>query len=150
MAVKDRLIADLESAIRSGDSIRVSVIRFLRNGIQYEEKTQGKPLDDDGVHRVLSRQVNEHRESIHAFEAGGRTDLVDKEKAELVILESYLPPQLTADELMGLVRQVVAEVGAARPEDKGKVMGRLMPQIRGKADGAVANQLVTSILAGEL
>lgn len=150
MGVKEGLQVDLKNAIRSGDSDRVSVIRLLRNAIQYLEKSQGKPLNDEDVLLLVARQANQCRESIDAFLSGNRHDLADKEKLELAILETYLPPQMTRDQLTELARQSVAEVEATDPSQKGKVMARLMPQIKGKADGALANQLVTDILSGNI
>ena len=150
MGVKEGLQVDLRDAIRSRDSDRVSVIRLLRNSIQYLEKSQGKPLNDDDVIMVVARQANQCRESIEAFLAGNRQDLADKEQLELAILETYLPTQMTRDQLIELAHQSITEVGATGLNEKGKVMARLMPQIRGKADGALANELVMAILSGSL
>ena len=142
-------MADLKVALQEKDASRALVIRYLRNAIQYREKDVGKELDEAAVMEILSRQVRERRESITAFEAGQRHDLVEKEKAELVILEAYLPEQLSQEEVLDLARQVITDVGATTIRDKGKVMSRLMPQIRGKSDGNVANEVVTQLLSGE-
>ena len=150
MGVKEGLQVDLKDAIRSGDSARVSIIRLIRNSIQYAEKSQGKSLNDEDVLMLVARQANQCRESIEAFVAGNRHDLADKEHLELSILETYLPLQMTRDQLTELARQSVAEVQATDPSEKGKVMARLMPQIKGKADGALANELVTAILSGNI
>ena len=149
MPLKEQLVADLKAALREHHSTRALVIRYLRNAIQYEEKAKGSPLDDASVMEILARQVRERRESISAFEAGQRQDLVEKEKTELAILEVYLPEQLGRQEILVLARQVVAELGASDPRDKGKVMGKLMPQIKGKADGSVANELVNQLLSSD-
>ena len=95
---------------------------------------------------VVAKQVNDRRESIRMFEQGNRSDLVSKETAELVVLEEYLPPQLTRDELTQMIQRIISETGAITISDKGKVMGQLMPQVRGKADGTQVNELVTEIL----
>ena len=142
-------MADLKVALQDKDASRALVIRYLRNAIQYREKDLGKELDEAAVMEILARQVRERRDSIAAFEAGQRHDLVEKERAELAILEAYMPDQLSQDEILELARQVVAEVGATSIRDKGKVMGKLMPQIRGKGDGNVANDAVTQLLSGE-
>ena len=142
-------MADLKVALQDKDASRALVIRYLRNAIQYREKELGKELDEVAVMEILARQVRERRDSIAAFEAGQRHDLVEKERAELAILEAYMPDQLSQDEILELARQVVAEVGATSIRDKGKVMGKLMPQIRGKGDGNVANDAVTQLLSGE-
>jgi uncharacterized protein YqeY len=149
MPLKEQLVADLKVALQQKDAPRALVIRYLRNAIQYREKDVGKELDEAAVMEILSRQVRERRESITAFEAGQRHDLVEKEKAELAILEAYLPEQLSQEEILDLARQVVTEVGATTIRDKGKVMSKLMPQIRGKGDGNVANEVVTQLLSGE-
>ncbi len=149
MPLKEQLVADLKVALQEKDASRALVIRYLRNAIQYREKDIGKELDEAAVMEILSRQVRERRESIAAFEAGQRHDLVEKEKAELAILEAYLPEQLSQEEILDLARQVVTEVGATTIRDKGKVMSKLMPQIRGKGDGNVANEVVTQLLFGE-
>ncbi len=149
MPLKEQLVADLKVALQEKDASRALVIRYLRNAIQYREKDVGKELDEAAVMEILSRQVRERRESITAFEAGQRHDLVEKEKAELAILEAYLPEQLSQDQILDLPRQVVTEVGATTIRDKGKVMSKLMPQIRGKGDGNVANEVVTQLLSGE-
>ena len=149
MPLKEQLVADLKVALQEKDASRALVIRYLRNAIQYREKDIGKELDEAAVMEILSRQVRERRESIAAFEAGQRHDLVEKEKAELAILEAYLPEQLSQEEILDLARQVVTEVGATTIRDKGKVMSKLMPQIRGKGDGNVANEVVTQLLSGE-
>ena len=149
MPLKEQLVADLKVALQEKDASRALVIRYLRNAIQYREKDIGKELDEAAVMEILSRQVRERRESITAFEAGQRHDLVEKEKAELAILEAYLPEQLSQEEILDLARQVVTEVGATTIRDKGKVMSKLMPQIRGKGDGNVANEVVTQLLSGE-
>ncbi len=147
MALTDQLQGDLYQAMRARDAIRVSVIRLLRSGIGYQEKETQKPLDDAEVLEIISRQVRQRRESIEMYQKGHRQDLVDKETAELAILQEYLPAQLSEDELSDLVRQVIAEVGATGAKDKGRVMGLTMPQVRGKAEGGAVNQVVTKLLA---
>ena len=146
MTTRDRIEDDIRQAMRSRDQARLDALRYLKSAIQMVEKTKGESLDDAGVAEVVTKQANDRRESIRMFEQGGRADLVAKESAELAVLEVYLPPQLSDEELTALVRQVVEEVGAATIRDKGKVMGRLMPQVRGKADGTKVNALVTEAL----
>ncbi len=146
MTLRDTLEDDIHAAMRSRDQSRLEALRSLKSAIQMEEKSRGKPLDQDSLLQVVVKQVNDRRESIRMFEQGNRGDLVAKESADLAVLEAYLPPQLSHDELVALVRQVIAEVGATTERDKGKVMGRLMPQVRGKADGTEVNALVTQML----
>ena len=146
MTLRDRIEEDIHQAMRGRDQARLEALRFLKSVIQMTEKTQGKSLDDDGVVDVIAKQVNDRRESIRMFKQGNRGDLVAKESADMSVLEAYLPPQLSAEELDQIVRQVIGEVGATTIQDKGRVMGRLMPQVKGKADGAQVNDLVTQLL----
>jgi uncharacterized protein YqeY len=147
MTTRDRLESDIRDAMRSRNQGRLDALRFLKNAIQMTEKDQMTELDETGVLDVVAKQVKDRRESIRMFQEGGRDDLVAKESAELTILEAYLPPQLGQEELVQIVQAVIAEVGAASMRDKGRVMGKVMPQIRGKADGSQVNTLVDELLA---
>ena len=146
MTLRDKLEDDIRESMRSRDQARVDALRFLKAAVQAAEKNDGKALDDQLMTDVVSKQVNDRRESIRMFQQGGRTDLATKESAELKVLEGYLPPQLNPEELEKLIRALVSEVGATSIKDKGKLMGRLMPQVKGKADGTMVNELVTQIL----
>ena len=146
MVLRERLEDDIRQSMRQRDQARLDALRFLKFAVQAVEKERGEALDDQSMIEVVARQANDRRESIRAFELGDRVDLAAKESADLAVLEQYLPPQLDQDEILKLVEAVIAEVGAAGPRDKGKVMGRLMPQVRGKADGTVVNRIVTEIL----
>lgn len=131
----ERLLADLQEAVRSGDVTRREVIRFLRAEIKNVEIEKGRPLTDDEIIEVIRRQIKMRREAIEQFAQGGRTDLVDRESAQIAVLEQYLPPQLSPDELLALARQVVEEVGAAGPKDMGKVMPVLRARVGPRAEG---------------
>lgn len=147
MPLKDRLDEDLKSAIRAQDALRRNVLRSLRSEVHNEEIAQQKPLeDDDAIIGVISRQVRQRRESISEFRKGNRDDLVQREESELSVLLEYLPQQLTPEEIADMARAAVQEVGARGPGDKGRVMGKLMPMVRGRADGSVVNEVVTGIL----
>ena len=132
--------------MRSHDQARLDALRFFKNAVLAVEKEQKKELDDAGVIEVATKQASDRRDSIKAFEEGGRVVAAAKEAAELVVLEEFLPPQMSAEELMELIKATVSEVGAASIQDKGKLMGKLMPQVRGKADGTVVNQMATEYL----
>ena len=146
MAIRERLEADIVAAMRSRNQQRLDALRYLKSAINRVEIDQRTTLDDAGVIDVVVRQVKDRRDSIRMFRQGNRSDLVAKETADLAILEEYMPPQLDEAELTRLVQQVISEVGAATMQDKGKVMGRLMPQVQGKADGALVNSLVSRLL----
>ena len=135
--------------MRNRNQSRLDALRFLKNAIQLTEKDQMKDLDETAVLDVVAKQVKDRRESIRMFQEGGRDDLVAKESAELTILEEYMPPQLDQEELTRIVREAIAEVGATTARDKGRVMGRVMPQVRGKADGSQVNILVDELLAAQ-
>ena len=148
MTMKSRLEDDLKQAMRSRDTVRRDVIRYLRSEIRNQEIRVQEELDDDGVVQVLSRQAQQRRDSIEAFEGAGRNDLVEKEQAELAIIMEYMPQQMTRDEIASLVQQVVTDVGATGPGDMGKVMSQIMPQVRGRAEGREVSSIVMETLRG--
>lgn len=148
MPLQDRLVEDIKDAMRQRDELRRTTLRMIRSAIQYEEIAKQEPLDDPGVVDILSRMVRQHQESITEFQRGNRPEMVEREEAELAIVRSYLPEQLSSDDIAELARKIIADVGAAGPGDMGKVMGQLMPQVRGKADGGEVSRVVTELLAG--
>ena len=146
MTLRDRIEGDIHDAMRRRDQARLDALRYMKSAILLVEKDKRKTLDDAGLVEVTSKQANDRRESIRMFEQGNRSDLVAKEAADLAVLEEYLPAPIDQEELAQLVQAVIKEVGATSARDKGRVMGRLMPQVRGRADGAQVNALVTQIL----
>ena len=146
MGLREKLEDDIKSAMRNHDQARLDALRFLKFAVQAVEKDQKSELDDDGVIIVATKQASARRDSIKAFEEGGRDSMAAKEAAELVILEEFLPPQMSTDEIMVSIQSIAAEIQASSLQDKGKLMGKLMPQTRGKADGSVVNQMVTEYL----
>ena len=144
--IKDRLEEDIRNTMRARDRERLETLRFLKSQIQLTEKNNLKELDESGVTDVVAKQVKDRRESIEMFGQGGRADLVAKEEASLTILLEYMPEQLGEDEIEAIARQAIADTGAAGPGDRGKVMGRIMPQVRGKADGSQVNAIVSRLL----
>lgn len=148
MSLRGRLDEDLKEAMRQRDSTRRSVIRYVRSELHNQEIASRKPLDEDGIVGVLSKQAQQRRESIEAFRSGNRDDLVAKEEAELAIILEYLPKQMSQEELASLARRAIEEVGATGPQHMGKVMGHLMPQIRGRAEGRSTSAIVSDLLKG--
>jgi hypothetical protein len=148
MALKDQLDADLKSAMRDKDTVKLSVVRMLKSAIKYREIEAMKPLDDAGVLQVVSGEIKRHKDSIEQYRAGHRQDLVEKEEAELVILQSWLPAQLAEGELKALVEAAVVKTGASGPRDMGTVMKALLPDVQGKADGKLVSELVKARLSG--
>jgi len=147
MSLNDRLMADLKDAMRKHQEVRVSAIRMARSAIAYEAIDRGRPLDDGEIIGVLSRLIKQRRESIEAFEKGNRPDLVAREQEELEILLSYMPQQMSRDEIVQEARATIREVGATGPGDLGKVMSKLAPRLRGRADGRVISDVVRELLS---
>jgi len=146
MTLREKIESDIRDAMRSRNQARLDALRYLKNSILQAEKTAGKTLEDRGVVEIVARQVRERHESIQMFDQGNRADLVAQEEAAVAVLEQYLPPQLSQHELVELIQKVIAEVGATGIRDRGRVMAQLMPQVRGKADGALVNELVSQSL----
>ena len=146
MSVQDRLTDDLKTAMKAHDELTRDVVRLMLSGIKNGEIEKRGALDEAGVTDVLSRMVRQYRESIVAFRDGDREAAAAKEEAELAIVMRYLPEQLSPEEIRALAQAAAAEVGASGPSDRGKVMGRLMPQLRGRADGSVVNSVVGEVL----
>ncbi len=132
--------------MKSGDKARVSTLRMMKAATKNAEIAAGKTLDDASVTEVLFREAKKHRESITEFQKANRQDVVEKEEIELAIVLEYLPRQMSREEVAEIVRQVIGEVKAQSPKDKGKVMSKLMPQVKGKADGQMVNEVVTQAL----
>lgn len=147
MPLKETLTNDLKDAMRQRDNVKRDTIRLLLSAIGYEEKAKRTDaLEDDAVLQVLSKQAQQRRDSIEAYQKGNRPDLVAKEEAELAIVTQYLPQPLDADEVEAIVQSAIADVNASGPQDMGKVMGRIMPQVRGRADGKQVSALVNQKL----
>ena len=148
MSLKEQFSADLKEAMRQRDALRRDVLRMALAAFQNAEIASGAALDEDAALAVVAKQAKQRRESIEEFRKGGRQDLVDKEEAELAILATYLPQQVTRDEVAAAAREVIAETGASGPSDLGKVMPVLMKRFSGRADGREVNEVVRELLAG--
>ncbi len=150
MPLKEQLTADLTDAMRQSDDVRKSTLRMLITAINVAEVagSERRQLNDEQVMQVLMKQVKQRHDSIDEFQKAGRQDLVDKEAAELKVLEAYMPPQMPREEIEAEARKAITEVGAKGPSDKGKVMQTLMPRLSGRAEGREINAVVTELLAG--
>lgn len=148
MSTKARLAEDMKTAMKAKDTARLSTIRMINSAIKNKEIDQRRELTDEEVAAVISTAVKQRRDSIEQFKTGGRLDLVEKEEAEAAILLSYLPQQLTEDQIRDIVKSAIAETSAASAKDMGKVMKVIMPKTKGKADGALVNKVVKELLAG--
>jgi uncharacterized protein len=146
MSLKDQLTEDMKSAMRAKETERLGTIRFLLAAIKQKEIDERIALDDAQVLAVIDKQVKQRNDSIQQFKQAGRDDLVAKEEAELAILSTYLPQQLTAQEVLAEVAQAVRDSGAAGPGDMGKVMGLLKSRLAGKTDMSKVSGLVKQAL----
>ena len=146
-SLKQKLENDLKQALRSGDKVKRSVIRLVLAAVNNAEIARQAALSDSDVLGVIAKEARQREESITAFKQGNRPDLVAQEEAELSILQAYLPKQMTREEIMEAARKVIAEVGAVGPGDKGKVMPKLIAQLKGRADGREINAVVSELLS---
>ena len=148
MTLKERITEDMKSAMRASDKERLSTIRMVQAAIKQREVDERIVLDDTQVLAVLEKMVKQRRESISAFEQGGRADLADKEKAEIQILTAYLPEQLSEAEVDALIQAAIAETGAASLKDMGKVMGAVKAKAAGRADMGAVSARIKAALGG--
>lgn len=146
MPVKQELDAALKDAMRSKDSAALDAVRAVKSAVKLAEISLGRECADEDVHGVIQKAVKQRRDSIAQFNAGGRPDLVEKEEAQLKVLERFLPVQLGEAEIAALVDAAVASTGATGPRDMGKVMAALMPKVKGRSDGGLVNRLVKAKL----
>ena len=145
--MKQKLMDDLKQAMRSRDKLRLSVIRLVMSAVKNTEIARRADLSDADILGVIAKEARQRQESIAAFKQGNRHDLVAREEAELAILQEYLPEQMTREEIIAAARRVIEEVGAQGPGDKGKVMPKIITQLKGRADGREINAVVTELLS---
>jgi uncharacterized protein YqeY len=147
MTLKDRITEDMKAAMRAKEAARLLTIRGLLAAMKQKEVDERIALDDVAIVGIVDKLIKQRKDSISQFSAAGRTDLVDKETAELQVLEGYLPARLSAEEVAAQVAAVVAELGAAGPGDMGKVMGAAKAKLAGKADMAQVSAAVKQALS---
>jgi uncharacterized protein YqeY len=147
MALKEQLEQDLKAAMREKAQLKLDTIRMLKSAIKYREIELMKPLDDAGIQGVIASEIKRRRDSVEQYRAGNRADLADKEAAEIVLLQAYLPQQLGEEELRAKVDAAIEKVGAKGPKDMGAVMKALLPEVQGRAEGKVVSDLVKARLA---
>ncbi|ASS96174.1 MULTISPECIES: GatB/YqeY domain-containing protein [Bacillaceae] len=147
MSLLERLNNDMKQAMKNKEKDKLSVIRMLKASIQNEALKQRQDLTDDEELTVLSRELKQRKDSLQEFENAGRSDLVDKVRTELVYVEAYMPEQLSEEDISKIVKQTIEEVNATSKADMGRVMGALMPKVKGKADGSLVNKLVQQHLS---
>jgi uncharacterized protein YqeY len=153
MSLKDQITEDMKTAMRAKDSERLLTVRTLLAAMKQKEVDERVVLDDVAIVAIIDKLVKQRKDSIAAFESGNRQDLADKEKAEMLVLQGYLPQRMTAEETTAAVQTIVAELGAelgraAGPGDMGKVMGVVKTRLAGKADMGQVSAAVKAALAG--
>ena len=142
-----RINEEMVAAAKARDKIKLSAIRMLKTALHNKEIDSPGPLNETEIMQVLSSLVKQRKDSIEQFAKGGRQDLVDKEETEVKVLQSFMPAQMTDEEVEALIKKAIADVGAASVKDMGKVMKVIMPQITGKADGKAAGEKVKALLS---
>lgn len=150
MGLKEQITEDMKLAMRAKDAARLGAIRLIMAAMKQKEVDERVELSDALVLAIIDKMVKQRKDSISQFEAGGRQDLADIEKAELAVLSAYMPAGLSDDEIRAEVQAAVAATGAAGPQDMGKVMGALKPKLAGRADMTVVSALVKTALAAGL
>ena len=146
MSLLSRLNDDMKTAMKAKDKESLQVIRMIKSSIQNEQIKEGHDLTEDEELTVLSREMKQRRDSLHEFEEAGRDDLAEKVKSEIVIVEKYMPEQLSEDDIRQLVQEAITQTGASSVKEFGKVMGAIMPKVKGKADGNQVNAIVKELL----
>lgn len=146
MGLQEELLKQMNQAAKDGDKLKLSTIRLVRAAVKNKEIELRRELRDEDVVQVISTLIRQRLESIEQFKKGGRKDLVDKEEAELSILRSFMPPQLSREEIKELVQQVVKELQATGAKDMGRVMKEVIPRVAGRADNRVVSEVVREVL----
>ena len=146
MSLAERLNADMKEAMKNKDKFTLSVIRMIRSSLQNIEIDQRRELTEQDVLDVLNREVKQRKDALQEFEKAGRADLVEQLGQEIEVILAYLPKQLTEEEIKAIVQQTIVEVGVSSKAEMGKLMGALMPKVKGIADGKLVNQIVQASL----
>ncbi|MFD2369715.1 GatB/YqeY domain-containing protein [Brevibacillus sp. GCM10020057] len=146
MSVMERLDQDMKQAMKDKAALKLSVIRMVKAALKNEEINQGRLLSDDEVLTILTRELKQRRESLHEFEKAGRVDLASKAREEMDVLAAYLPAQLGEAEVREIVREAIAATNATSKKEMGKVMGAIMPKVKGRADGSLVQKIVSEEL----
>lgn len=142
MTLLEQLNQDMKTAMKNKEKQKLSVIRMVKSSLQNEQIKIGHELSQDDALTILNRELKQRKDSLNEFEKANRDDLVSNLRDEIAILEQYMPEQLSEDELLDIVKATITEVGATSKADMGKVMGAIMPKVKGKADGSLVNRFV--------
>jgi len=149
MNLLQQIESDLTAAMKSGDSVRSGTLKMVKSDLMYEKAKTGEDLNDEQMLEVVTRAAKRRRESIEEYRRGNREDLAEQEAAELVIIEAYLPEQMSDEDIEKAVSEKIAEMGEVTQKDFGRVMGVLMKDLKGKADGKAVKSALTKALEGK-
>lgn len=148
MALKNQIQADLLAAMKAKDEVKMGALRMLKAAIMKTEVSgDRKEATDSDILGIVNKEIKSRRDAADQFRAGNRMELAEKEEKEIEVLKAYMPPQLTEEEVLNLAKEAIAQTGATKKAEMGKVMGALMPKLKGMADGTVVNKIVSSLLA---
>ena len=147
MSLEEKILEEMKQAMKMNDKVRLSTIRMIRSSLKNKEIELRKKLEEEDIYKVIQGMVRKGEESIEQFQAGGRNDLVEKEKMEIEILKSFLPQPISQEEIIKIIDETIQETQSSSLKDLGKVMKAVMPRLGGKADGKVINQLVKERLS---
>ena len=147
MSLLEELNADMKQAMRDKEKVILSVIRMLKSSLQNEQINAGRELTDEEILTVLSREMKQRKDSLQEFVKANRDDLVQNVQDEINVLSKYMPEQLSEEEIINIINEAIDQTGASSKADMGKVMGLIMPKVKGKAEGAVVNRLVQQQLS---
>lgn len=147
MSLEEKILEEMKQAMKANDKVRLSAIRMIRSSLKNKEIELRRKLEDEDVFKVIQGMVRKGEESVEQFQAGGRNDLVEKEKAEIEVLKSFLPQPISQEEIVRIIDETIQETQSSSMKDLGKVMKAVMPKLGGKADGKVINQLVKERLS---
>lgn len=146
MGLKEDIAAESKAALKGGDKVKLATLRMLLSEIRNAEIAKRAELTGEEIDAVVAREARRRREAIEEFARGGRQDLVDREEYELAVIKEYMPEQLSEEEIRSIAASAIEQTGASSPGDLGRVMGKLMPQVKGKADGKLVNRIVRELL----
>ncbi|NBG87939.1 GatB/YqeY domain-containing protein [Isachenkonia alkalipeptolytica] len=146
MNLKEKLTVDLKTAMKEKNKVKKDVITMIRSDIKQWEVDKRQDVSDEEVIQIISKQVKQRKDSIEDFEKSGREDLVEQNRKEIEILQTYLPKQLTEEEIRGIVKEAIEKVQPESKSDMGKIMGMVMPQVKGRGDGKLVNKIVNEEL----
>jgi uncharacterized protein len=148
MALKNQIQAELMAAMKAKDDLKVGALRMLKAAVlKFEVSGERKEATDGDILAIVNKEIKQRQDSAEQFRKGNRPEMAEKEEKEMQILKAYMPPQLGEDEVLKLAEEAIAQTGASKKNEMGKVMGVLMPKLKGMADGTVVNKIVSSLLA---